>query len=410
MKRIYKYLIVILLGWSGLYFYYQLATYPYKVARWVQPLEAEFVYRFEKKCTPRSGWLSTALGQELYIRKSYSVQLAYIGPENVLQHCEAGYKGIFLGVPVTNSSRYRYASNTKLITVAAVLNLIALKKLHFEDRLVSFFPELKFFKDKRIRQITISNLLNHSAGFDRLSAAGDPMFLAEAKVWCPNHMEKLQRLTLAFSPGVKQNYSNLGFCLLGEVIHRVSGISYRDFVATRFNLHQRNMKFINNYYFDDEVRYDYRYEEWYDDSYLTKFDFNAISAVAGLSGSASSFAQLLWDLHNKQKSFKFPLAFDRAECLFKKPKACLKYGFFYYQPEKYGIGLFYHGGYLPGVTSLAVIDSVGGVTVFLKSGADPSANLNEADRLVWIYKRLTLLYTLQGRLPIIESFKISKFH
>jgi D-alanyl-D-alanine carboxypeptidase len=195
--------------------------------------------------------------------------------------------------------------------------------------------------------------------------------------------------------------------LLGEVIHRVTGKSYRDYIEREFSLAKRDIKFVNNFYYDDEVRYDYRYEEWFNDSYLKLFDFEAISSSAGLSGSATALAQLLWDIHHSQTPSPFVLRTPITDCNLQKAGGCLNLGVFHYRPEKYGITLHYHQGYLPGSASVAVIDSFGGVTVLVKSGADRDQQNPENEWVWWIYKRLSLYYTLQGKLPILSSHQLN---
>jgi D-alanyl-D-alanine carboxypeptidase len=383
------------------WFYFQLSTYPYKVDRWFQPIQAKLVSTVAKHCSPAYSWLELYVDHTVTYQGAYSAQVAFLDSENQLQHCEIGYKDRLFSIPVNARYRYRYASTSKLVTMAAVINLVGQGKISLDDRLVSFFPELTRFKDGRIVHITIAHLLNHTAGFNRLTLNGDPMFLRRNKPWCPHNISELQVLKLAVNPGEKQIYSNVGYCLLGEVIHRVTGKPYREYMERDFSLAKRDIKFVNNFYYDDEVRYDYRYEEWFNDSYLKLFDFEAISSSAGLSGSATALAQLLWDVHHSQTPSPFVLRTPTTDCNLQKVGGCLNLGVFHYRPEEYGIALHYHQGYLPGSASVAVIDSFGGVTVLVKSGADRDQQNPENEWIRWIYKRLSLYYTLQGKLPIL---------
>lgn len=401
IKIAIKYFLAIFIIFFSLWGYNQITMYPYKVQRWVQPLESRIVLATAKHCVPMSSWLNALVDQTVR-EGGYSVQAAFLDGNMTKEACEVGYKGYLLSDKVNASHRYRYASASKLITTTLVLNLIKRGLLDYQDTVASFFPELTQFKDKRILEITIADLLNHRAGFNRLSLNGDPMFLRSQKPWCPHDLKQLQLLELTFNPGEKQVYSNLGYCLLGEVIHRVTGQNYRDYAEHELQLSKRNIKFIDKYYFEDEVRYDYRYEEWYSDSYLNLFDFDAISSVAGLSGSASALTQLLWDIHHEEVGSPFILQSQSANCNLQMALGCLALGVFHYQPAKYGVTLHFHEGYLPGVTSIAIVDSFGGVTVLIKSGAnlDPQSSPNEW--VSWIYKRLSLHYTIQGRLPILN--------
>ncbi|PUA28973.1 MAG: hypothetical protein B0W54_11285 [Cellvibrio sp. 79] len=403
MRRILiKYAVTALLIAISFWFYFQLSAYPYKVARWFQPIEAKLVLISAKKCSAGSEWLGLFVDHAVTNQGAYSAQVAFLSGNNMSHHCEIGYKKELLGEQINPSSRYRYASTSKLITASAILKLVALGKIKLEDKLVSFFPELAEFSDARISQITIAQLLNHSAGFNR-TLNGDPMFLRSNKPWCPKNLKELQTLRLAFSPGEEQIYSNMGYCLLGEVIHRVTGESYRNYIEKKYSLARRDIKFVNNYYYDDEVKYDYRYEESYSDSYLTLFDFDAVSAAAGLSGSATALAELLWDIQHGDVASPFEWVAHHDKCNVRKVDECLSLGVRHYQPENDDIILHYHEGYLPGSASFAVVDSFGGVTVLLKSGANRYQENPENEWVRWVYKRLSLYYVMQGKLPILNA-------
>lgn len=398
-----KYIFTALAIAVSFWFYFQIDTYPYKVARWFQPLEAGVVSVTAKHCSPVNSWLNLFVEHAVRYQGAYSAQVVFLGPNEHLHTCEIGYKDKLFGTPVSAGHRYRYASTSKLVTGATILKLVQQGKINLKDTLISFFPELTRFKDERIANITIAHLLNHKAGFNRLTLSGDPMFLRRNKPWCPHMISELQALELAVNPGEKQIYSNVGYCLLGEVIHRVTGKPYRDYVEHEFSLAKRDIKFVDDFYYDDEVRYDYRYEEWFNDSYLKLFDFDAIASSAGLSGSAAALTQLLWDIHHRHGLSPFELQDPAADCDLQTVNGCLNLGINHYWPEKHSIMLHYHQGYLPGSASVAVIDSFGGVTVLVKSGANRYQQDPENEWIRWIYKRLSLYYTLQGKLPILNS-------
>lgn len=406
--KLLKYCATAIVIALSFWFYFQISTFPYKVARWFQPLEAEVVSVSTSRCSSPSSWLNILLGHAVTRQGAYSAQVAFIDADNFLESCVIGYKNKIFGVRVSEAHRYRYASVTKLITTAIIYDLVRQNKIRYEDTLISFFPEINQLKDSRIRNITVADLLNHRAGFNRLSGGGDPMFSRRKKPWCPHELAQLQTLALAFNPGEKQVYSNMGYCLLGAIVDRVTGEEFRTYAENRYSLSKYNIKFIDGYYLDDEVRYDYRYEEWYDDTYLKIFDFDSISAVAGLSGSANGLAALLWNIHHDSAGSPFEQTPPEAACKLLKTLGCSNMGFNYYRPEKSGIAIHYHEGYLPGVASVAIIDSFGGVTVLLKSGA----NLYQANSpnawVPWIYNRLNLHYAMQGKLTILNQLTTVK--
>src|SRR5436189_39854 len=79
-------------------------------------------------------------------------------------------------------SRFRIASISKPITAVAILQLIERGKLKLDDRVFDVL-DLERFKiaasfDARWRDVTIQQLMHHTAGFDRAKSF-DPMFISE---------------------------------------------------------------------------------------------------------------------------------------------------------------------------------------------------------------------------------------
>lgn len=148
------------------------------------------------------------------------------------------------GVPAAPDSLYRIASISKPITSIAIMQLVEKKKLSLSDKvtdIIKFDPFLEgdAKPDQRWKQITIAQLLSHTGGFDRAKSF-DPMFKSVqiAKAFnkpSPASKEDVIRYMMGrqldFNPGERFAYSNLGFCLLGRVIEKISNQSYNDYVA-----------------------------------------------------------------------------------------------------------------------------------------------------------------------------------
>jgi N-acyl-D-amino-acid deacylase len=95
-------------------------------------------------------------------------------------------------------------------------------------------------QDPRLNSITIRQLLEHSGGWDR-DKSGDIMFkhfmvAQEMGIASPPDHESLIRWamgqTLDFTPGTQYAYSNFGYCVLGRIIEKASGMSYEKYVQT----------------------------------------------------------------------------------------------------------------------------------------------------------------------------------
>jgi N-acyl-D-amino-acid deacylase len=92
--------------------------------------------------------------------------------------------------------------------------------------------------DPRAADITVLQLLQHTAGWDR-GKSGDPMFksleIAKAEGTAPpadanTIIHWMLGEPLDFDPGTRHAYSNFGYCVLGRIVEKVSGEGYEAFV------------------------------------------------------------------------------------------------------------------------------------------------------------------------------------
>lgn len=153
-----------------------------------------------------------------------------------------GYANVETKFPVQPESRFRIASISKPLTAVAVLKLVAQNRLALDQRVVDVLANKYQFvtepTDARLKTVTIEQLLNHSAGWDR-DKSFDPMFRSpeiclELGVDAPakpaDVMRYMWKRPLDHDPGTHYSYSNFGYCVLGRVIEAVTGQSYEDYV------------------------------------------------------------------------------------------------------------------------------------------------------------------------------------
>lgn len=143
------------------------------------------------------------------------------------------------------TSLFRIASVSKPITSLALLHLVQEKsaKISLDARAFLLLDAQPFLDpgkdvDPRLRKITVLNLLQHTAGWDR-DKSGDPMFdpvniALKVGTPAPASPDAIIRYMagrpLDFEPGAKEAYSNFGYCVLGRIIEQVSGKSYERYV------------------------------------------------------------------------------------------------------------------------------------------------------------------------------------
>lgn len=358
--------------------------------RFIYPIEAFFSKNSINCSTDSPAWMKQTIIFSVNDNGSLANQLVYISPEGKTYHCESGWKNYpLLSSHIDQDTRYRYASLTKPITASLLLKMMGDQELKLDDHLVKYLPELNHYSDKRIKDITIENLLTHTSGFDRLKS-NDPLFNTYEKPWCPYNLKKMQSLKLDHQPGQMYSYDNRNYCLLSIVVERVTGNPFRAVLNQKMNLENYNIQFINGPFGADEVKYDFRYESIFTDSYTGMFDFNALSPVAGLSGSAESYVKLLSQLFRGKQSILSPSSIDTG-CKVNEIKSCFSLGLSRYKKNDHSIEAKWHDGGLPGANSLMIRDENGGITVWTGNGSPPETT-QQYTFFKYLYNQLNLFY------------------
>jgi CubicO group peptidase (beta-lactamase class C family) len=136
-----------------------------------------------------------------------------------------GLANVELQVPVKPETIFQSGSVGKQFTATAVMMLVEEGKVSLEDALTKFFPDAP----AAWKEVTVRELLSHTAGF------GDyPKDFDFRKDWTEDELLKVvEGIPLAYPPGTKWDYSNLGYLTLGILIHRVTGEFYGDFLQQR---------------------------------------------------------------------------------------------------------------------------------------------------------------------------------
>jgi CubicO group peptidase (beta-lactamase class C family) len=136
-----------------------------------------------------------------------------------------GLANVELQVPVKPETVFQSGSVGKQFTATAVMMLVEEDKVGLEDPLTKYFPDAP----PTWKEVTVRELLSHTAGF------GDyPATFNFRKDWTePELLKLVEGIPLAYPPGTKWEYSNLGYLTLGILIHLATGEFYGDFLQQR---------------------------------------------------------------------------------------------------------------------------------------------------------------------------------
>lgn len=139
---------------------------------------------------------------------------------------------------VDAATAYNWASITKTLTAIAILQIRDRGRLALDDPAVRYLPELREVHDSfgPIESITIRHLLTHSAGFRNPTWPWDCDAGADCD-WQPFEPTKWSQVVamlpythVAFTPGSRWSYSNLGYVFLGQIIERLTGDDFEVYI------------------------------------------------------------------------------------------------------------------------------------------------------------------------------------
>ena len=148
--------------------------------------------------------------------------------DSVLYSAGNGWMDTPGGIPLSDTSLFPIGSITKTFTGAAILLLEQQGKLRLSDPVSLWIPAFSQYPS-----VTISHLLYHTScipvnlwGLRELTTADENRLLAD-------HVYELIDSTknpLRCIPGHRAVYSNIGYMVLGDLIERVSGMTFADYI------------------------------------------------------------------------------------------------------------------------------------------------------------------------------------
>ena len=133
---------------------------------------------------------------------------------------------------VDEHTRFGIASNSKSFTATALGILVDEEKIKWTDKVVDYLPEFKTYDAFVTADYNIQDLLCHRSGLGL--GAGDLMWFPDGNDFTIDEILKnfqYQKPVSAFR--TQYDYNNLMFITAGEIVARVSGMPWSQFVQTR---------------------------------------------------------------------------------------------------------------------------------------------------------------------------------
>lgn len=181
----------------------------------------------------KAGTKQTAVIFDSYIEaalqtwKTPGLSVAVVKDGNVVFKKGFGVKELGKSDPFTTSTLSTCASTTKAMTAVCIGMLVDEGKLKWTDIVTDILPEFKLSDPYVTSQVTVKDLLTHNAGLGNADL-----------LWVFNYsreeiLHRMQTIPLAYSLRSSFTYQNLMYLAAGELIKKVSGKTWDDFITER---------------------------------------------------------------------------------------------------------------------------------------------------------------------------------
>jgi CubicO group peptidase (beta-lactamase class C family) len=194
------------------------------VALWaLAPLPAQTVAdRYEQKLRP-------ALDRVIREQQLPGLAIAVVERGRVAYASGFGVRN--LGRPaeaITTRSLFHMASITKPFVATSLMQLVESGRVDLDAPVVKYLPYFRM-ADERFAGITVRQMVTHTSGMPDVADYewDKPQYDAGA---LERYVRSLTSFRLEFQPGARFKYSNMAFEILGDLVSKMSGETFDDYV------------------------------------------------------------------------------------------------------------------------------------------------------------------------------------
>ncbi len=156
--------------------------------------------------------------------KTPGLSVVVVKNNNIIFNKAYGVKDIKTKDPFTTSTLSICASTTKAMTAVCMGMLVDAGKIKWTDKVSDVYPELKLYDNYANSEITVKDLFTHNTGLGN----ADMLWVYDYSIDTIIH--QMRYIQPAYSLRSSFIYQNLMYMVAGEVIHKVSGISWDKFI------------------------------------------------------------------------------------------------------------------------------------------------------------------------------------
>ncbi len=130
-------------------------------------------------------------------------------------------------LPVTPDTLFSLGSVSKTFTATTVMRLVADGKVDLDARVREYVPELGLADEQVAQDMTVMNLLNHTAGLGVRLAVDT----GDGDDALAGYVTAMRQIAVIAPVGTRASYSQAGYNLLGRIVEKVTGQTFEQAVA-----------------------------------------------------------------------------------------------------------------------------------------------------------------------------------
>lgn len=174
--------------------------------------------------------LDTYIAQAVEDFEAPGLAIAIVKDGEVVFEKAYGYRDVGKKIPLESTDLFNIASCSKAFTAACIGILAAEGKLSWKDKVIDHIPEFRLADPYITSHMNLIDLLSHRSGLTTFT--GDLLWYGSSYT-NKEVIERMAALPIENDFRGEYGYQNNMFMIAGEIVERVSGQSWSDFVQTR---------------------------------------------------------------------------------------------------------------------------------------------------------------------------------
>lgn len=295
-----------------------------------------------------------------------------------------GYKNVPEMDFMDNSAIFNIASCSKAFTAACIGKLVQEGLISWDDKVIDYIPEFKLADECITNQMNIQDLLSHHSGLKTFE--GDLLWY-NTNYTDEEIIKRMQYLPVTKKFRSDYGYQNNMFMLAGEIIERITGISWEKFVTQNFfsTLEMYDTRSSNDSFEGNEnIALPH-----FNDSLIEVFDFEGSKPAASIWSNPRDLAKWVSIFMNNGKYKNIEILSPEIINKLTSPQTILRvseeslsfgthfrtYALGWFTYDYQGVKILEHDGSMPGyISKVAMIPEKNIGIIILNNGFDMFCN------------------------------------